>query len=161
MQDLSVQSLGVERLSEAYPLIRSATRVSQRRWEAFGRELISGGGGILAVISPDDCIHGVAAFRVGPNLRHEHSLNVEVIVAFELHGSDRVREQLCSKLEEVAAEHCCRTVHFTMEARSYGERLCPARAALERLGMTLETVNFVRDLREPASGLKLESRSPA
>jgi len=149
MQDLKVRSLDVERLGDAYPLIRSATRVSQLRWEEFGRELIGGCGGVLAVISPDGCIHGVAAFRPRPNLRHEQSLDVEVIVAFELHGDNRVREQLCSTLEEVAATHRCRTVNFTMAARSYGEPVSPARSALERLGMKLETVNFVRDLEQP------------
>lgn len=148
MQDLKVRSLNVERLGEAYPLIRSATRVSQPRWEAFGRELIAGGGGLLAVISPDGCIHGVAAFRPGPNLRHEQSLDVEVIVAFELQGNNRVREQLCSRLDEIAATHSCQTINFTMAARSYGEPFSRARAALERLGMKLETMNFVRDLQQ-------------
>lgn len=149
MQKLKVRSLDVEQLGNAYPLIRSATRVSPDRWEEFGRDLIQGGGGVLAVISPDGCIHGVAAFRPSPNLRHDQSLDVEVIVAFELHGNDRVREKLCSKLEEVAATHSCGTVNFTMAARSYGEPLSPARAALERLGMKLETVNFVRELQQP------------
>lgn len=149
MQDLKVESLQVERLADAYPLIRSATRVSQQRWEEFGRELIDGGGGVLAVSAPDSCIHGVAAFRPSPNLRHEQSLDVEVIVAFELRGDDRVREQLCSTLEQVAATYRCRTVNFTMAPRSYGEPSSPARAALERLGMRLETLNFVRDLQQP------------
>jgi hypothetical protein len=149
MQDLRVEPLDVERLAEAYPLIRSATRVSQQRWEEFGRELICGGGGVLAVTAPDGCIHGVAAFRPSPSLRHQQSLDVEVIVAFELSGDDRVREQLCSTLEQVAATHRCRTVNFTMLPRSYGEPLSPARAALERLGMRLETLNFVRDLQPP------------
>lgn len=149
MQDLKVKSLDVERLADAYPLIRSATRVSQQRWEEFGRELIASGGGVLAVTAPDGCVHGVAAFRPSLNLRHEQSLDVEVIVAFELRGDDRVREQLCGTLEQVAATHHCRTVNFTVAARSYGEPSSPARAALERLGMRLETLNFVRDLRQP------------
>ena len=148
MQDLKVRSLDVEGLGSAYPLIRSATRVSQQRWEEFGRELIEGGGGVLAVISPDGCIHGVAAFRPGPSLRHEQSLEVEVIVAFELHGDDRVREQLCTTLERVAAAYRCRSVNFTVAARNNGEPFSPARAALERLGMKLETVNFVRELEQ-------------
>jgi hypothetical protein len=146
MQDLKVRSLDARQLGSAYPLIRSATHVSQQRWEEFGRELIESGGGVLAVISPDGCIHGVAAFRPSPNLRHEQSLDVEVIVAFELQGDDRVREQLCSELRHVAAAYRCRTVNFTMAARNYGEPLSPARAALERLGMRLETVNFIREL---------------
>ena len=149
MQHLKVQSLNAGQLGSAYPLIRSATRVNQQRWEEFGRELIESGGGVLAVSSPDGCLHGVAAFRPTPNLRHEQSLEVEVIVAFELQGDDRVREQLCSRLEQVAEAYRCRTVNFTMAARNYGEPFSPARAALERLGMRLETVNFIRELQQP------------
>jgi hypothetical protein len=149
MQNLNVESLDVERLADAYPLIRSATRVSQQRWEEFGRELIANGGGVIAVTAPDGCVHGVAAFRPSPNLRHEQSLDVEVIVTFELRGDDRVRERLCGTLEQVAATHRCRTINFTMAPRSYGEPLSPARAALERLGMRLETLTLVRDLRPP------------
>ena len=146
MQDLKVQSLDAERLAEAYPLIRAATRVSQQRWEEFGRELVAGGGGVLAVIAPDGCVHGVAAFRPELNLRHEQSLDVQVLVAFALGGEDHVRERLLSALEGIAATQGCRSVSFTMAASSYGESSSPSRVAFERLGLKLDTVNFVREL---------------
>ena len=161
MQELTVQSLDIEQLGSAYPLIRSATRVGPERWQEFGRDLISGGGGVLAVIAPDGCIHGVAAFRSSKHLRHDQSLDVEVIVAFELQGNDRVRERLCSELVGVAAANGCGSVNFTMAARSYGERLSPARAALERLGMKMETVTFVRDLHAPETGFREGSKPRA
>jgi len=56
MQDLTVETLGSGRLAQVYPLIRSATRVSLERWEEFGRQLLASGGGVLAVIAPDECI---------------------------------------------------------------------------------------------------------
>lgn len=146
MQGLKVQCLDAAQLADAYPLIRSATRVSQQRWEEFGRELVAGGGGVLAVFAPDGCVHGVAAFQPVPNLRHEHSLDVHVLVAFALGGNDHVREHLLSALEGIAATHRCRSVNFTMAAGSYGEPSSPPRAALERLGLKLETVNFVREI---------------
>lgn len=146
MQDLKVQCLDAAQLANAYPLVRSATHVSQQRWEEFGRELIAEGGGVLAVISPDGCVHGVAAFQPELNLRHEQSLDVQVLVAFALGGNDHVRDRLFSALEGMAAAHRCRSVNFTMAAGSHGEPSSPSRAALERLGLKLETVNFVREI---------------
>lgn len=145
MQDLAVQSLGEEQLADAYPLVRTATRVSQQRWEEFGRELIAHRGGILAVTAPDGCVHGVAAFRPASNLRFEQSLDVEVIVAFELSGDDRVREALCRELERIAAARNCRAVNLTVAAKG-ADPESHVRTGLERLGLTLDTVRFARDL---------------
>lgn len=145
MQDLTVETLGFGQLAQVYPLIRSATRVSLERWEEFGRELLAGGGGVLAVLAPDECIHGAAAYRPSLNLRHEQSLDVEVIVAFDLRGDDRVRKVLCEELERIAARLGCGTLNFTVPARS-AEPSSRARSGLERLGLRLDTARFVREL---------------
>ena len=143
--NLSVQSLSVERLAEAYPLVRTATRVSQERWDEFGRALLESGGGVLAVIAEDKCLHGVAAYRADRSLRHEHYLDVEVIVAFDLSGDDRVREALCRELDRIAADLHCSAVNFTVAARS-AEPRSRSRSVLERLGLKLDTAGFVREL---------------
>lgn len=145
MQDLNVQYLSMKQLARAYPLVRTATRVSQQRWEEFGRELIADGGGVLAVIAPDGCVHGVAAFRPASSLRHEQSLDVEVIVAFELSGDDRVREALCHELERIATARGCKVVNLTVAAKSMDPE-SHMRTGLERLGLTLDTVRFARDV---------------
>ncbi len=145
MPDLSVESIGIDRLTQVYPLIRSATRVSLDRWEEFGRELLNEGGGILAVSAPDQCIHGVAAYRPNRNLRHEQSLDVEVIVTFELGSDDRIREALCRNLDRIAAERGCSTVNFTVAGKN-ADPASPARPGLERLGLKLETASFIREL---------------
>lgn len=143
--ELTVGPLGANRLAEAYPLVRTATRVSQQRWEEFGRELIEGGGGVLAVTAADKCVHGVAAYRPSRNLRHEQSLEVEVIVAFDLRGDDRVRHALCEELDRMAVDLHCSAVNFTVAAKS-AEPRSPARSGLERLGLKLDTATFVREL---------------
>ena len=143
--ELTVEPLSTERLAEAYPLVRTATRVSQERWEDFGRELLDGGGGVLAVTAADKCLHGVAAYRPNRNLRHEQSLEVEVIVAFDLRGDDRVREALCRELDRIAAGLRCSAVNFTVAAKS-AEPKSRARSGLERLGLKLDTATFVREL---------------
>lgn len=145
MQDFRVESLGPDQLAQVYPLVRAATRVSLKRWEEFGRELLAGGGGVLALTAPDKCIHGAAAYRPGRNLRHEQSLDVEVIVAFDLRGDDRVRETLCRELERIAARLGCSTLNFTVAAEK-AEPASSARNGLERLGLRLDTAGFVREL---------------
>jgi hypothetical protein len=145
MQDLTVETLGSGRLAQVYPLIRSATRVTLERWEEFGRQLVASGGGVLAVIAPDECIHGAAAYRPGRNLRHEQCLDVEVIVAFDLSGDDRVRAALCRELERIAAKLECTALNFTVAAKS-AETSSSARSGLERLGLKLDTASFVREL---------------
>lgn len=145
MPDLTVEPLASERLAEVYPLVRSATRVSLERWREFGRDLFQAGGGVLAVTAPDNCVHGMAAYRPSHDLRHEQSLDVEVIVAFDLRGDDRVREALCRELEGMAAKLGCNTVNFTVAGKS-AEPESRAREGLERLGLRLDTAKFVRDV---------------
>jgi hypothetical protein len=145
MPDLKVEFVGLDRLAEIYPLIRSATRVSLERWQGFGRELLAGDGGVLAVTAPDNCVHGVAAYRPVGNLRHQKTLDVEVIVAFELRGDDRVREMLCRELERIAVDLNCSAVNLTVNART-AEPSSRAREGLERLGLKLDTACFVREL---------------
>jgi len=89
--------------------------------------------------------HGVAAYRRGRNLRHEQCLDVEVIVAFDLSGDDRVRAALCRELERIAAKLECTALNFTVAAKS-AETSSSARSGLERLGLRLDTAGFVREL---------------
>lgn len=147
MPDLIVQAIEREQLALAYPLVRSATQVSLERWEEFGRELVSDDGGVLAVMSPDSCVHGVATYRPARNLRREHSLDVDVIVAFDLQGGDRVRSALCAELERIASTLGCSAVNFVVAAKS-AEPASRARSGLERLGLKFETASFVRELPE-------------
>ena len=150
MPDLDVQILDRDRLTDAYPLVRSATRVSLRRWEEFGRQLAAVGGGVLAVTAADGCIHAVASFRPRPNLRHRQSLDVEVFVAFELPGTSGARALLYGALERLGAERQCESLTLTTAAKGYEIPLSGARVSLEKLGLKLETLNYTREL-EPAA----------
>lgn len=144
MKDWTVRRLDAGDLAEAYPLIRTATRVSIERWKEFGRALIAGGGGVLVVGAPDGCIYGAAAFRAALDLRHEKALDVVLLASFALGSDDPVRERLHAALEQVAADEGCRTINVAIAARSCGQTGSTCRAALERFGLSLETMNFVR-----------------
>jgi hypothetical protein len=144
MPEFTVSRLGTERLGEAYPIIRSAARVSRGRWETFVHDLSTQGGDVLAVLAEDGSIHGVAAYRPTGSLRHASSLLVEVIAAFELSESGWVRKVLCAALEEAARSHGCQSLIFTMAATAYGEPNSRRRLSWEDLGLEMETVCFVQ-----------------
>lgn len=149
MPQFTLSRLGLDRLGEAYPLIRSAARVSRDRWEAFARDLWEQGGGMLAVLAEDGQVYGVAAYRRAGNLRHESGLLIEVIATFELSGAGRVRKALCAGLEEIARSQGCRSLIFTMAAAAYGDPASRRRLNWEDLGLEMETVSFVQQVGQP------------
>ncbi|MDT9599893.1 GNAT family N-acetyltransferase [Sphingosinicella rhizophila] len=154
MPQFTLSRLGVDRLGEAYPLIRSAARVSPERWEAFAHDLCEHGGGVLAVLAEDGRVHGVAAYRPTGSLRHESGFLVEVIATFELSGSGCVRKALCAALEETARSQGCRSLIFTMAAAGYGDPSSRRRLSWEDLGLEMETVSFVQQVAEPSGALR-------
>jgi hypothetical protein len=145
MPDLCVKSVGTDGLALLYPLIRSAAHVPLERWLKFAREILRTGGGVLAVTAPDNCVHGVAAYRRRDGLRHEQVLDVEIMAAFDLRADDRIRTALCEALERIGAELGCTAVHFTVPGKN-AEPCSRGRSGLERLGLTLNTAGFAREL---------------
>ncbi|WP_166039014.1 hypothetical protein [Sphingosinicella sp. YJ22] len=150
MPDLSLSRLDEGQLALAYPLIRAAARVSLERWKTFARQLIASGGGILAVGADDGCLHGVASFREVGSLRFERSLQVDILVAFELSRMAPVRRALCAGLEGIAREMGCRSIIFTTAARN-AEPASAGRLSWEELGLKMETVSFVRHVQPEAA----------
>lgn len=147
MPDLRILSLDERRLALAYPLVRSATRVGPEQWKKFARDLIAGGGGVLAVEAPDSCLHGVAAYRLAGTLRHALSLQVELLVAFELSRLAPVRQALCTALEALARRRGCRTIQFTMAVgASSAHGRSGLLSSLEERGARVESVSLIQRL---------------
>jgi hypothetical protein len=134
MPELSVLQLSECQLAHAFPLVRAAARVTSDRWEAFGRELIAAGGGILAIQADDGCLHGLAAFRRCETLRHDVSLQVEILVAFELSRSAPVRRALCEAIREHAKARRCHSIVYTMAAHSHADAASLRRMSWEKSG---------------------------
>ena len=155
MEEWTVRRLEADDLAQAYPLVRTVTRVGIERWEEFGRALIAGGGGILVVGAPDGCIYGAAAFRPALDLRYEKTLDVVLLASFALGSDDPVRERLHATLEQVAADEGCRTINVTVAARICADPDSTCRAALERFGLSLETMSFVQRVAN-VSGEKID-----
>lgn len=110
MPRLSVTSLTEEKVGEAYPLIRAATRITLSRWEAYVRLVRRRGGDVLVVADKDGAIYGTAAFRTGSTLRHHRCLIVDAIAAFEIGLLATVKGHLCEALQREAIARGCSAI---------------------------------------------------
>lgn len=147
MPKLLVSNLEPERLAEAYPLIRRLARVPPERWEAFGRQLTSQGGGVLAVLTEDRRVHGVAAYFPMASLKHGRALRVEAVAAFELGHVPLVRNVLSTALDELARTMNCDVVMVSLDANGMCSPRSRRRRGWEALGLAAETIEFVRHVK--------------
>ena len=146
MPRLFVSNLELGRVSEAFPLIRRTARVGPQRWEAFCRQLAQQGGGVLAVLAEDHRVHGVAAYLPVASLRHGSALRVEAIAAFELSHVSLVRDALSAALDELARQKGCEALMISLDAKGLSSPRSRRRRGWESLGLTAETIEFVRHL---------------
>jgi hypothetical protein len=146
MPRLLVINLEPERLSEAYPLIRRQAQVGPKQWEAFCRQLAEQGGGVLAVLAEDQRVHGVAAYLPVASLRHGSALRVEAIAAFELSHVSLVRNALSAALDELARKKGCEALMISLDAKGLSSPRSRRRRSWESLGLTAESIEFVRHL---------------
>lgn len=144
MPNLSVSNLQPEQMMEAYPLVRRSARVEASDWARFGSKLTEQGGGILAVRAEDGQVHGIAAYLPVANLRHGKALRVEAFAAFELGHVSLVRNRLSSALDSLAREQGCQVVMISLEAKGVSSPRSRRRRGWETLGLTAETIGFVR-----------------
>lgn len=136
-------------MAEAYPLIRRQARVGPERWQEFGRQLSSSGGGVLAVRAEDGRVHGVAAYLPVVSLTHGNALRVEAIAAFELGHASLVRNALSAALDKLARSLRCEVVMVSLDAKGLFSPRSRRRRGWEALGLSAERIDFVRHLDEP------------
>lgn len=146
MPKLLASNLEPAQMAEAYPLIRRSARVSPEEWERFGHKLVDQGGGVLAVRAEDRQVHGVAAYLPMASLKHGKALRVEAIAAFEFGHVSLVRNALSNALDRLAEEKGCQVVMFSLDAKGLSSPGSRRRRGWESLGLTAETIEFVRHL---------------
>jgi hypothetical protein len=154
MPVLHVLSLEEDELALAYPLVRSAVQVDPRQWQEFARELIGRGGGVLGVRTDTGCFYGLATFCPLAMLRHPLVLSVELLVAIDLGGRERVHQALLARLDEIAQALGCSNIVLTTSAN--------ARGRWEIRGFEAETAILMRKLVErdgPQFGATMSRRT--
>jgi len=146
MPKFTVSYLKLEQLGEAYPLIRSAARVTKEQWLAFARQARENCGEVLAVFAEDGHIHGVAVYFAISSLRHGPALMVEVIASFELTRGRPARKALCLALVEAAKVRGCKSLVLVVKPWERGDRTLASSRNWEDLGFELETVRICQPL---------------
>jgi hypothetical protein len=146
MPRLLVSNLELERVSEAYSLIRHLAGIDLEQWDDFYRQLIRLGGGVLSVRGEDECIHGLAAYLPVASLKYGKALRVDAIAAVEFGHSMTVRQALCSALDNVARKKDCGAVIISLDANGVSGRRSRRWRGWEALGLSAATIDFVRHL---------------
>lgn len=144
---LSVRHLREDQFDAVYPLVRTAApKLSPDDWRHFARRLAAGDGGILAVAAGDGPPYGVAVYRVDYSLRHGRTLEVELIVTFELNRQAPARAALCQMLEMVAYAKDCETLMLATASKGYAASHSPKADLWASLGLDVDSVVFTKPL---------------
>lgn len=117
MHGLTIIDLGTDDLATAWPLARTASPwLSLDGWKCSVEEIIGHGGGVIAVVAPDGCLHGVATYQPIDKRRAGRVLFIETLVTFELSRKALVRRFLCESLERMSLALGCDGIAVSMPA---------------------------------------------
>ena len=120
MLHFTVQQLTRDQLPSAWPLVRAAGEILDLgRWVESGRKLMNKGGGILAVLTAEGAIHGVATFEPVEEVPRGKVLVVDTFATFELSRRAPVRAALCDALERLGAMLGCDAVAVSAQNRGF------------------------------------------
>jgi hypothetical protein len=116
-QQVSIEALKTDRLSEAWALARSSgSYANEDWWIAEGTDLIAGGGGVLAARAANGGLHGVATFQ-GPRRSNDETLVVPMLVTFEFSRNTPARNALLNSLKRIATKLECTHVLLPLSGK--------------------------------------------
>jgi hypothetical protein len=116
VRKLNVRLLLPKEVDRAFPLIRTACPSAELEgWRRFARQRVAAGfepgTGILLVGNEQDCIVGVAAFRLSDDLLHGRVLCADPFCAHDIVDQANIARALENGLEKIARRHGCTAVH--------------------------------------------------
>lgn len=119
VRKLNVSLLSTDEVDYAFPLIRTAWPAAEiEAWRRFATDRIRSGQekgtGILIVRNEQDCVAGVAAFRLTDDLLHGKVLVADPFCALDFIGQANVARALENGLEKVARRHDCAAIHVNL-----------------------------------------------
>ena len=120
MPAFTIEHLEKRTLSDAWPLLRSASREPMIDWwEKEARQLLDRGGGVLAARAPDASIHGIATYERIHRPRTGSVLAVGRLVTLELSQKEPVKEALGAALHMIASAFYCSAIALPLSAKGY------------------------------------------
>ena len=141
-----VDPLKPEEADLAFPLVRAiAPEVSLNEWlhyvERRCRE-----GGLIGLFGADDILIGLFSYRFGERLRHGRVLALDDFVSFELSQPAPARRTLILAAEDLARSFGCSGLEVRVGQRGLAHASSPKARGWLALGMTLDSVIFVKSL---------------
>jgi hypothetical protein len=120
VRKLNVRLLTPEDVDQAFPLIRTACPPAELSgWRRFAQQRVANpenGTGILVVANEQDCIVGVAAFRLSDDLVHGPVLVADPFCALDIFDQANIARALEIGLEKIARRHSCTAIHTSLAA---------------------------------------------
>lgn len=117
-----VKHLPADRVSQAFPLVQSASGdLSLEKWRSYvavrsapGGVIPHGGGGVVSVENAQGYIHGLFDYRIDVDLGCGRTLVCENVVALDLLNAKPVLAALFDAMDSLAKEHRCQAVHVSV-----------------------------------------------
>lgn len=108
MPQFTILQLEPEELARAWPLVRLvAPWLDPDGWQQSAEKLLSSGGGVIAVVAPDGCFHGLATYELTRRRTMGQALVIRTFVTFELSRRAPVKAFLCDAIERISAALGC------------------------------------------------------
>ena len=122
MPGLTIIDLEPDELARAWPLVRIVSPwLNPEAWQGSAEELIAHGGGVISVVAPDGCLHGIATYEPIDKSRTGRVLYVETLVTFELSRRAPARHALCDALDLLGHAFVCRSVVLPLPSKGHVE----------------------------------------
>ena len=141
-----VVGLGIEEADDAYHLIRAiAPEVGPHEWRKYVRRRCRDGG-FKGLFDDNGILVGLFSFRLGERLRQGRVLALDDFVTFELSQTAPGRKLLMAVAENFARHLGCTGIEVRIGGRGIANPEAAKSAGWLGLGMTLESVVFVKSL---------------
>lgn len=118
--DYRAEALPAAEVALAFPLARALVPgLALPAWLAYAGSLAAGSdlaqpSGIVAARSPRGYIHGLFAWQVVRDLRHDRALATESVVALDAFDRGRTMAALLAAMERIAARENCGAIHAAL-----------------------------------------------
>lgn len=147
-----VDALKPEEADMAFPLVRAiAPEISLEDWLGYVDRRYRQGG-LKGLFDHNDALTGLFSYRLGERLRHGRVLALDDFVTFELSHAAPGREALMAAAEELAISLGCTGLEVRVGCRGLVNEGSPKTEGWLALGLTLDSVIFVKSLaQKPAS----------
>lgn len=142
-----VDALKLENAFSAFPLVRAiAPEISLDEWLDYVERRCREGGLVGLFLGSDAVLSGLFSYRFGERLRHGRVLALDDFVSFELTQAAPARQALMSAAEELARSLGCTGLEVRVGQRGFADASSPRAQGWLSLGLTLDSVIFVKTL---------------